>query len=127
MSVRACVRACVRAGVRACMRVCAQVYLCVAVCVYVVIDHTSNKHFPSYLHYFPRLAGSSRTPPYTIRLDLRDGRPELPPVQRRRRRDLTAPTLREEFLTSHAIRVGFYGKPLVGNNHIVPEISVYTR
>ncbi|KAI0234406.1 hypothetical protein LSAT2_015304 [Lamellibrachia satsuma] len=74
-----------------------------------------------------RLAGSSRTPPYTIRLDLRDGRPELPPVQRRRRRDLTGPTLREEFLTSHAIRVGFYGKPLVGNNHIVPEISLYTR
>ena len=112
---------CVRICVRACMRV------CTAVCVYVLIDHHIKELIAIIgLCCFRRLAGSSRTPPYLIKLDLRDGRPDLP-GQGRRRRELHVPTPREEFLTSTSIRVVFYGQPLGGDSHIVPEMSVYTR
>ncbi|KAK2181138.1 hypothetical protein NP493_409g02000 [Ridgeia piscesae] len=78
-----------------------------------------------------RLAGSLNMPPYSIKLDLRDGRPQNhpPPPSSRRRRGARSRLTLEEFLTSSAIRIGFYGQPFFSDrgSHIVREISVYTR
>ena len=81
--------------------------------------------------HFLRLAASSRSPPppYTIRVNLLEGRPERfsPVLPQRRRRAVASPTPRETFLTGTAIQVVFTGPPLRGDSHIVPEIAVYTR
>ncbi|KAI0234412.1 hypothetical protein LSAT2_015310 [Lamellibrachia satsuma] len=76
-----------------------------------------------------RLSGGVSTPPYTVTLDFREGRPRyyVPSAARRRRRDADDTVSIEEFLTTSAIRVTFRGKPPKGNNHVVAELSVFPR
>ncbi|KAI0234409.1 hypothetical protein LSAT2_015307 [Lamellibrachia satsuma] len=75
-----------------------------------------------------KLTGSSRTPPYTIKLDLRDGRPEnyTSVPSQRGRREFRGPTSRDEFLMATAIRVVFHGQPLKRReSHCARNIRIY--
>ena len=83
----------------------------------------------NYVRHCRRLSGGGSTPPYTVTLDFREGRPRyyVPSAARRRRRDADDTVSIEEFLTTSAIRVTFRGKPPKGNNHVVAELSVFPR